>query len=131
MIEPLQVEGVPTNVRFRLSGTANALNTTWNAMSIDLIIALVIVYLVMAILFESFIYPLIIMVSVPVAAAGGVGGLAVLNLYVHQPLDMLTLLGVCDFNWHCRQQCHIAHSPIPTYYPNRRVRRWYCNHCGY
>ncbi len=93
VIEPLQEEGVPTNVRFRLSGTANALNTTWNAMSIDLIIALVIVYLVMAILFESFIYPLIIMVSVPVAAAGGVGGLAVLNLYVHQPLDMLTLLG--------------------------------------
>jgi HAE1 family hydrophobic/amphiphilic exporter-1 len=53
----------------------------------------VIVYLVMAVLFESFLYPLIIMISVPVAAAGGVGGLAILNLFYFQALDMLTLLG--------------------------------------
>ena len=33
------------------------------------------------------------MISVPVAAAGGVGGLAFLNLFQPQPLDMLTLLG--------------------------------------
>ncbi|HMB47514.1 MAG TPA: efflux RND transporter permease subunit, partial [Afifellaceae bacterium] len=37
--------------------------------------------------------PLIIMVSVPVAAAGGVAGLTILNLYVPQTLDMLTMLG--------------------------------------
>ncbi len=93
VIAPLQEEGVPQDVRFSLSGTANALEKTWNAMVIDLFVALVIVYLVMAILFESFVYPLIIMLSVPVAAAGGVAGLAVLNTYVYQPLDMLTMLG--------------------------------------
>ncbi|NIP80912.1 MAG: hypothetical protein GWM90_17530, partial [Gemmatimonadetes bacterium] len=38
-------------------------------------------------------YPFIIMFSVPVAAAGGVAGLAVLNLFSYQALDMLTLLG--------------------------------------
>ena len=38
-----------------------------------------IVYLVMAVLFESFVYPLVILLSVPVAAAGGVAGLAVVN----------------------------------------------------
>lgn len=47
----------------------------------------------MAILFESFVLPLVILIAVPVAAAGGVGGLALLNLYQTQPLDMLTLLG--------------------------------------
>ena len=36
--------------------------------------ALVIVYLVMAILFESFFYPLIIIVAVPLATAGGIWG---------------------------------------------------------
>ena len=60
---------------------------------IHLLLAIAIVYLVMAVLFESFIYPLIILLSVPVAAAGGIGGLAVLNLTTFQPLDMLTLLG--------------------------------------
>jgi len=53
----------------------------------------VIVYLVMAILFESFILPLVILISVPVAGAGGVAGLALLNVFQPQPLDMLTLLG--------------------------------------
>ena len=47
----------------------------------------------MAVLFESFVYPLIIMLSVPVAAAGGIAGLTVLNLYTYQALDMLTMLG--------------------------------------
>ncbi len=93
VIAPIKEEGVPPSVRFNISGTADALKTTWNAMVLQLLVALIIVYLVMAILFESFVYPLIILLAVPVAAAGGVAGLAVLNLWVHQPLDMLTLLG--------------------------------------
>jgi HAE1 family hydrophobic/amphiphilic exporter-1 len=93
VMEPLASEGLPGEVRMRLSGTADKLTQTWNAMVLDLLLALAIVYLVMAVLFESFLYPLIILLSVPLAAAGGVGGLAVLNLYHFQPLDMLTLLG--------------------------------------
>lgn len=93
VIQPLEVEGIPAGVRLGLSGTADDLVQTWNAMVVQLVLALAIVYLVMAILFENFIYPLIIMLSVPVAAAGGVAGLAVLNLYTYQALDMLTMLG--------------------------------------
>ena len=62
-------------------------------MVVSLLIAVLIVYLVMAVLFESFIYPLIIMLSVPLATAGGVAGLAILNRFSSQQLDMLTLLG--------------------------------------
>ncbi len=62
-------------------------------MVVNLLIAIIIVYLVMAVLFESFVYPLIIMLSVPLATAGGVIGLALVNLFTFQPLDMLTLLG--------------------------------------
>ena len=36
---------------------------------------------------------MIVMLSVPVAAAGGLMGLAILNLYVNQSLDMLTMMG--------------------------------------
>ena len=93
VIDKLRAEGLPPGVRLGLSGTADKLTQTWDAMVVDLILAVVIVYLVMAVLFESFLYPLIIMLSVPLATAGGIGGLAVLNLYTFQPLDMLTLLG--------------------------------------
>lgn len=93
VIEPLRQEGLPAGVQLNISGTADKLVETRNAMAINMMLALVIVYLVMAVLFESFIYPIIIMLSVPAAAAGGVGGLALLNLVTRQPLDMLTMLG--------------------------------------
>lgn len=93
VVDVLREEGIPPGVKMRISGTADKLTETWNRMQRDLIIAIVIVFLVMAVLFESFFYPLIIMLSVPLAAAGGVAGLAALNLKVYQPLDMLTLLG--------------------------------------
>ncbi|NNF80572.1 MAG: efflux RND transporter permease subunit, partial [Rhizobiales bacterium] len=91
--EELQKQGLPPGVQLRLSGSADKLAVTWSAMQGQLLVALIIVYLVMAVLFESFVYPLIILLSVPLAAAGGVGGLAVLNLQVFQKLDMLTMLG--------------------------------------
>ena len=93
VILPLEQQGLPTGVNLNLSGTADELTSTWNAMVINLIVAICMVYLLMAILFESFIYPLVIMLSVPPAAAGGVIGLWVLNLNILQPLDMLTMLG--------------------------------------
>ena len=93
VIAVLNQQGLPQGVSLSVSGTADQLSQTWNAIQINLVVALVIVFLVMAILFESFLLPLVVMISVPVAAAGGVGGLAVLNLYQVQPLDMLTLLG--------------------------------------
>ncbi|CUH61969.1 efflux RND transporter permease subunit [Thalassobacter stenotrophicus] len=93
VIAALEARGLPPGVRLGVSGSADALSETWNAIQINLAIALVIVFLVMAILFESFVLPLVVMISVPVAAAGGVGGLALLNLVGTQPLDMLTLLG--------------------------------------
>ena len=93
VIAPLEEQGLPPGVRLSVSGTADQLSQTWNAIQINLIVALLIVFLVMAILFESFVLPLVVLVSVPIAAAGGVGGLAMLNIIGTQPFDMLTLLG--------------------------------------
>jgi len=93
VIQPLSAQGLPDGIRLSLSGTANKLTQTWDAMVLQLLMALVIVYLVMAVLFESFLYPLIIIFSVPLATAGAVLGLAFLNRFTFQPLDMLTLLG--------------------------------------
>jgi HAE1 family hydrophobic/amphiphilic exporter-1 len=93
VVSVLEARGLPEGIRVTVSGTADQLSQTWDAIQINLAVALVIVFLVMAILFESFVLPLVILISVPVAAAGGVGGLALLNLFQTQPLDMLTLLG--------------------------------------
>ena len=62
--------------------------------------ALIVTYLLMAALFESFIYPLVIMFTVPLAVVGGFGGLAIVHrasmldpTKPPQQLDVLTMLG--------------------------------------
>ncbi len=93
VIGQLQVEGLPPDVSLSLSGTADKLTEAWNAMVWQLLLALVIVYLVMAVLFENFFYPLVIMITVPLASAGAVVALGLLNTVSYQPLDMLTMMG--------------------------------------
>lgn len=93
VIDKLFDQGLPPGIKVQMSGTADELSKTFDAMVVNLVVAIVLVYLLMAVLFESFVYPLIIMLSVPLATAGGVLGLGILNLYQLQPLDMLTLLG--------------------------------------
>ena len=79
--------------KFDLSGNADKLEETRDAMKGNFLLAVFITYLLLATLFQHWGYPLIIMLSVPMAAVGGVFGLAFLNLFVRQPLDVLTMLG--------------------------------------
>ncbi|GAB4383401.1 MAG: efflux RND transporter permease subunit [Phycisphaerales bacterium] len=62
--------------------------------------ALVVTYLLMAALFESFIYPFVIIFTVPLAVVGGFAGLAAVHAWTladptkpPQQLDVLTMLG--------------------------------------
>ncbi|MAV87030.1 MAG: acriflavin resistance protein [Rhodospirillaceae bacterium] len=93
VVAPMIERGLPDGVQIQISGSADKLQETWDEIIFDILLSIVIVYLVMAILFESFIYPLIVMLSVPVAAAGGLMGLSILNIFVDQSLDMLTMMG--------------------------------------
>ena len=93
VIDALRAEGLPPNINFSVTGSADQLTETWNALVVDLVLSILIVYLIMAVLFGSFLYPLVIMLSVPMATFGGVAGLGLLNLFTFQALDMLTLLG--------------------------------------
>ncbi len=76
-----------------LSGTADKLREAWKALRWNLILALTITYLLMAALFESWLFPLVIIFTVPLGAVGGILGLSFLNLFVFQALDVLTMLG--------------------------------------
>lgn len=77
----------------RLAGTADKLQDTWYELRWNLALAVLLSYLLMASLFESFLYPLVVMISVALAMVGGLGGLQIMNLFRLQPLDMLTMLG--------------------------------------
>ena len=89
----LSPEDVENGYQVRLSGAVDKLLGSWDAMKWNLLLALLVTYLLMAGLFESWAYPAVIMISVPPAAVGGLFGLWLLNQTVVQHLDMLTMLG--------------------------------------
>ena len=94
IIRPLSEEGVLSGpYRIVPRGEADKLSQTWDALAWNLLLALVITYLLMAALFQSFAYPLVILFSVPLAGFGGLLGLSVMNRFTYQALDILTMLG--------------------------------------
>ncbi|MCU7836254.1 MAG: efflux RND transporter permease subunit [gamma proteobacterium symbiont of Taylorina sp.] len=94
LIPELTEQGQLDGVNIALSGTSDKLIETIESMKINLLLAVIITYLLMAALFGNFIYPLIILFTLPLAAAGGFIGLAMTNKFLaYQPLDVLTMLG--------------------------------------
>ncbi|WP_305862682.1 efflux RND transporter permease subunit [Helicobacter cholecystus] len=78
-----------------LKGSANELEKT----SLDLLggfaLAVVITYLLLCALYGNFIYPFVIIFTLPFAVVGGFIGLKLTNLFIApQPLDVLGMLGM-------------------------------------
>ena len=76
-----------------ISGAASELERTWKSMQQNVLISILVIFAILTILMKSFVLPLIVLVIVPTAAAGGILGLITLNFFIKQPLDMLTMLG--------------------------------------
>ncbi len=94
LVPQLKKLGMLRGVDITLSGEADKLTQTRKALQWDFILAAVIIYLLMSGLFSNFIYPFIILFTLPLAAVGGFIGLKIENLLIHpQPLDILTMLG--------------------------------------
>ncbi|MBE9547718.1 MAG: efflux RND transporter permease subunit [Proteobacteria bacterium] len=94
LIPLLKNQGMLQGANITLSGEADKLTQTRRALQWDFILAAVIIYLLMSALFGNFIYPLIVLFTLPLAAAGGFIGLKLVNRFVYpQALDVLTMLG--------------------------------------
>ncbi len=93
-VAPLKAAGQLEGVEITIGGNADKLTEARQALQWNLLLALLITYLLMAALFENFLYPLIIMFSIPLAAAGGFLGLQAVNVFIApQGFDVLAMLG--------------------------------------
>lgn len=94
IISTLEQAGQLEGLQISIGGNADKLLETGKALQWNLLLALLITYLLMAALFENFIYPFIILFTVPLAAAGGFIGLLAVNTFVApQGFDILAMLG--------------------------------------
>ncbi|HVG92962.1 MAG TPA: efflux RND transporter permease subunit, partial [Planctomycetota bacterium] len=93
VLEPLRPT-LPVGFTADVGGQAKDLDKTWTSLSAAFLLGLLVIYLLMAMLFDSFLYPFVIMLTVPFAMTGGVLGAAIAHAF--QPLvlmDVITMLG--------------------------------------
>jgi len=95
IVAPMRAEGTVGGVYdIRMAGAADDLTRFWRAFRPMFLLAVVLTYLLLAALYQSFLYPIVILFTVPLALFGGVVGLRVVMLFDgSQQLDILTLLG--------------------------------------
>ena len=94
VIQAVRAQSLLSGVDVGVSGVADKLTQARSVLQWNFVLAGFITFLMMAALFENFIYPLIIMFTVPLGAAGGFIGLKLVNrLLTPQPFDILTMLG--------------------------------------
>lgn len=87
-----QGEALP-GVDIRLAGTAGKLEQAKARFGEVLLLAVVIIYLLLAALYEDFLAPIVVLVTVPMAGAGGVLGLLAAGLLAPQSFDLITAVG--------------------------------------
>ena len=81
---------LPASVSGSVQGTAQAFRDSLHGMGLLLLMAVLVIYLVLGILYESFIHPLTILSGLP---AAGVGALLTLVLF-NEPLDLFAFVGI-------------------------------------
>ena len=81
---------LPASVHTAFQGSAQAFQSSFSSMGFLLLVTIIVIYMVLGILYESFIHPLTILSSLPLA---GFGALAALTLFGME-LDMYAYVGI-------------------------------------
>src|SRR5216684_467829 len=81
---------LPSSITYAYSGAAQAFQSSLGNLGLLLVMAILVIYLVLGILYESFIHPLTILSGLP---AAGFGALATLMAF-HMELDLLAYVGI-------------------------------------
>jgi HAE1 family hydrophobic/amphiphilic exporter-1 len=92
--------GMPATLSFAFQGTAAQFQSSLKGLGILLVIAVMVIYLVLGVLYESFIHPLTILSGLPSAAMGALLMLLLLgqDLNLYSFLGVLLLIGIVKKN---------------------------------
>ncbi len=92
--------GLPGSIRGDFQGTAQAFGSSLDSQPYLILAALLTVYLVLGMLYESFVHPITILSSLPSAGAGAIAALMILKieLSVIAMIGLLLLVGVVKKN---------------------------------
>ncbi|GAB3033832.1 efflux RND transporter permease subunit [Bowmanella dokdonensis] len=90
---PVIRQALPVEASVQVSGNANRMKQAIAEMGANFALAILILFLLMTALFKSARDSLLVLTVMPMAVAGGVLSLWLLNLFTFQSLDLLTMIG--------------------------------------
>jgi multidrug efflux pump subunit AcrB len=90
---PALRELLPAGSSIKYRGSADRLEGALDNMFENFLLAILILFMVMAAIFKSLRDSLLVLLVMPLALAGGIVALKLLNLVTYQSLDMLTMIG--------------------------------------
>ncbi|POY37793.1 acriflavin resistance protein [Solitalea longa] len=90
----------PTGVSFIMGGDAENQGDSFSTLGIALLISIVMVYLIMVALYDSYVYPFVVMFSIPLALIGALLALALTNntLNIFSIMGIIMLIGLVAKN---------------------------------
>ncbi|MEM8776731.1 MAG: efflux RND transporter permease subunit [Pseudomonadota bacterium] len=99
-IEAAAREVLPNDVELDYGGQSRTLKETSSGITLVLSLSVLIVFLVLAAQFESFVHPIIIMLTVPAGVAGAIYAMALggLTLNVYSQIGIILLVGLAAKN---------------------------------
>ena len=92
-VEPDLRALLPADGSIQYGGSADSLTEAIDTMSRNFLMALLILFLLMAGLFRSLRDSMLVVMTIPLAGVGGIVALQTLNLFTFQPMDLLTMIG--------------------------------------
>jgi len=92
-VEPKVRASMAPGTQLTYAGSANDLHEALGAMAQNFLLALVILFALMAALFRSVRDSLLVMLVMPASIAGGILALRLVGLFSFQALDLLTMIG--------------------------------------
>ena len=99
-VEAAAREVLPSNISTSFAGTAQAFQAAQQGLLVLLVLAILVIYLVLGILYESFIHPLTILSGLPFAGFGALLALVIFNLdlSVYAFVGIIMLIGIVKKN---------------------------------
>jgi HAE1 family hydrophobic/amphiphilic exporter-1 len=93
-------ETLPSTIRGELQGEAQTFNETFTQLAYLLLVAVFIMYVILGILYESWLHPVTVLSSLPVATVGGLMTLYLLRseLSLYAYIGMFMLIGIVKKN---------------------------------
>ena len=90
---PKLKEIMPAGVSVQYRGTADRLEAALSTMTVNLGVAAIVLFLILAAMFRSLRDAFLVLLSMPMAVAGGILALRFVNLFTTQAMDLLTTIG--------------------------------------